>query len=473
MKKRAVTVLIILMFFSVTLSAFTEQKSTSEQQDNVEVTVYNSNIGLVKDIRNIDLERGTVSLRFMDVASSINPRSVHIKSISHPGRLSVLEQNYEYDLMNPSKLMDKYVGRKVKLLRINEFKGEKEIVEAKLLSYNQNQPIYKIDDEIYLGYSGRVILPEIPENLIARPTLVWLLNNSSNYSQKIEVSYLTHNITWEADYIMVISKNDKSCDMNGWVTINNTSGTTYDNAKLKLIAGDVHRVYGETRYDKYATRTMEKAAAAPQFKEEEFFEYHIYKLQRRSDIKNNQSKQIQLLKANDVSVKKELIVYGSQNYFTGRYREKIPKIDVNVYISFMNSSDNEMGMPLPKGIVRLYKKDSEDALQFIGEDRINHTPKDEEVRVKVGKAFDVVCERIQTDYNKISYNTYETEWEIKVRNHKKEEVIVSLIEPMYADWKVLESNYKFKKLDAHTIRFDVPVSPDEEASVTYRVRVHW
>ncbi len=470
-KNRCLTFALILIF-PMTIFGLIEQTSTAADQENVEVTVYNSNLGLIEDVREIALEKGRVALKFMDVASSINTRSVHIKSLSYPDKLRVLEQNYEYDLMSPSKLMDKYVGKEVKLLRYNEFKDTTEIVTATLLSNNNNQPIYKIDNEIYLGYGGRVILPEIPEDLIARPTLVWLLENGTNKKHKIQVSYLTNDINWSADYVMVVRKGNKSCDLNGWVTINNRGGTAYKDAKLKLVAGEVHRAE-EERFDRIYAKAELAEAASPQFKEEGFFEYHIYTLNRRSTLKNNQEKQIQLLEANNVSIKKELIVYGYQGYFTRRYTEKIPKQDVNVFISFMNSKDNKMGMPLPEGIIRLYTPDEENTLQFIGEDRIEHTPIDEEVRVKVGKAFDVVCERRQTDFERISDKTYETEWEIAFRNHKKEDVKISLIEPLFGDWEIIKSTHNYEKIDAQTIHFDVTVPTGKEVKITYRVRVSW
>ncbi len=466
---------ILLLLCALTLTAVEEATSTLEEQKEVEVTVYNSNLGLVKDVREITLEEGEVSLRFMDVASQINTRSVHIKSKNYPNRLQILEQNYEYDLINHYKLMNKYVGKKIKLVTQNYYTDETEIVEAELLSNNDNQPVYRIDGEIYLGHTGRVILPEIPENLIARPTLIYLLQNGTGREHEVQVSYMTSNINWSADYVMVLSDDDKSCDINGWVTIDNRSGATYNNAKLKLIAGDVHTV------DQYAPQMMKYSMmeaegvsrSQPQFQEQEFFEYHIYTLTRPSTIKNNQEKQIQLLEATEVPVNKELIVYGSQAYFVQKYQEKIPKQDVNVYISFDNSDENNMGMPLPKGIIRIYKPDHQKTLQFIGEDQIDHTPKDEEIKVKVGKAFDVVCERTQTDYETIGYYTYETAWEIKVRNHKKEPAEVTLVEPLYADWTMLQNSHKYTQVDAHTIRFDVDVEPDEEVTITYRVRVTW
>lgn len=463
--------LIAILFSCFSLKAITEHSTDIEDQEEISVTVYNSNIGLIKDVREVYMERGEVSLKFMDVASQINTKSVQVKSLTSPHNMQILEQNYEYDLMNYSKMMDKFVGKKVKLLTTNEFKDKKEVVEAKLMSYNSGQPIYKIDNEIHLGHSGRVILPEIPENLIATPTLIYLLDNNYGRTQKLQATYLTGGINWIADYVMEVSEDDKECDINGWVTINNTSGATYKDAKLKLVAGEVHRVEDlRDRTQIYAEKAA-RQAGAPQFEEEEFFEYHLYKLNRKSTLKNNQEKQIQLLEAKGVSIDKELVVYGISGYYTRRYREKIPKQDVNVYLSFKNSKDNRMGMALPKGTIRIYKPDSDGMLQFIGEDRIDHTPENEIIRVKVGKAFDVVCERTQTDYSRISDYVYETSWEITLRNHKEEETYVSLIEPLWGDWEVISSSHKYEKVDAHTIKFRVNVKPEEEEKVTYTVRV--
>jgi len=446
-------------------------KSTTEDQKNIEVTVYNSNLALVKDTRVISLPAGRGELRFMDVAAHIMPVTVLIKSLNHPDDLMVLEQNYEYDLMSPRKLMDKFVGKKVKIIDYNPYQDKKEILEAILLSNNEGE-IYRINNEIYLGHAGYKVLPEIPANLIAKPTLMWLYNNNTNSPHELEVSYLTNNLTWKADYVMSVNQEDNRADLSGWVTLDNKSGATYENAKLKLVAGEVHRAErADTRM--WAKQAMKAPTAEAGFVEKAFFEYHIYDLQRRTTIKDNQTKQVSLLEATGVNVQKEMLVRGNQYYFYSSYRDQDIKTPVEVFIKFKNSQSNNMGMPLPAGIMRLYKADTDGSLQFIGEDSIKHTPKDEEVRLKIGEAFDVVAERKQTDYQVLSPHLYESAWEISLRNHKKEDIMVGVSEPLTSDWEIINASHDYTKVDAFTIRFDVPVRKDEEVKVKYRVRVRY
>jgi hypothetical protein len=447
----------------------TASKSTVEDQIEVQVAVYNNNIGLIKDTRKIILPSGEGELRFMGVASRIMPVTVHVKSLNYPKDFSVVEQNYEYDLMNANKLLDKYVGKNIKIMIWNEYQDRKETVEATLLSNNNGQ-IYRINDEIYIGHPGIKVLPEIPEDLIAKPTLTWLYNNKTTKEHNLEVSYLTNNISWKADYVVVLNKEDTSADISGWVTLDNKSGATYKNASLKLIAGDVHRVTEELKDNRYMM-VQTARAAAPQFEEKAFFEYHIYDLQRKTTIKDNQTKQISLLEATGTKIQKELLVEGSQGIFTRHYRSHNPKQPVTVYIKFVNTEDNHLGIPIPKGIMRLYKMDSEGGLLFIGEDRVEHTPVDEEISLKIGEAFDVVAERIQTDYKQITTGLHESEWEITLKNHKKENVTVSIIEPLFGNWTVINNSHPYTKKDAFTIRFDVTVPKDGEVKVKYRVRV--
>lgn len=473
MKRIFLVTVVVIFCVSGFVQAETATKSTIDDQVAVEVTVYNSNLGLVKDTRKIKLPKGKESeLRFMDVASYIMPVTVHAKSLTAPDQFTILEQNYEYDLMSQQKLLDKYVGKKIKLMEDNQYQDRKSVVEATLLSNNNGQ-IYQIGDEIYLGYPGYQVLPKIPENLIAKPTLTWLFANNTAGAQDLQVSYLTSNIGWKADYVLVLDKTDATADLSGWVTIDNKSGAIYNNAKLKLVAGDVNRVQGNMdkgmRYAKNEAMLM--APGGNQFQEQGFFEYHIYDLQRPTTIKDNQTKQISLLEANGFDAAKEFLVYGEQGYFTMQYQEQNPKQKVYVYVKFKNAKENRLGMPLPAGIMRLYKQDDKGALQFIGEDRINHTPKDEEVKLKVGEAFDVVVERKQVDFKQISRQMYETEWEIKIRNHKTEDVVVGLIEPVPGDWTMISNSQGYEKLDAFTARFDVNVSKDGEAVVKYRIRV--
>lgn len=485
MTARYVSIVLTVMFlmcFGHSAVAFAERNEAGQgvvssgfgDQTGVAVTIYNVNLGLVKDQREIRLPRGTGGLRFMDVASQIIPASVYIKSLTNPDSLHILEQNYEYDLLNPQKLLDKYVGKEVKLYYKNPYTEREEIVTATLLS-NNGGPIFKIGDEITFGHPGRIIFPKVPENLISKPTLIWLVDNKLSTSHRVEASYLTNGINWRADYVVTLDDKDDRAGLSGWVTIDNKSGAAYKDAGIKLVAGDVNRVKDEYEYKNKMMRYAAKAESmpAPQFKEEEFFEYHIYTLQRPATIKENQTKQISLLKAEDIPVKKELMFRGARHYYHSRYGEAITNQKVGVFIEIANKKGNNLGMPLPKGIVRVYKHDKEGSLQFVGEDSIDHTPKDEKIRIKLGDAFDVVGTRKQTDWKKIAYDTYEAAFEISLRNHKKEDVVVKVVEPIPGDWTMLSSSHEHKKTDAFGAEFNIPVPKDKETKLTYRVRMRY
>ncbi len=447
--------------------------STLKDQTEIAVTIYNVNLGLIKDKRKIKLSQGAGELRFMDVAAKIIPTSVYIKSLTNHDNLKVLEQNYEYDLMNPQKLLDKYVGKEVKLYYKNPYTEREEIKTATLLS-NNGGPIFKIGDEITFRHPGRIIFPKVPENLISKPTLIWLIENNTLSTQKIEASYLTDGINWRSDYVVTLNDKDDKADISGWVTIDNKSGTTYKKAKLKLVAGDVHRVRDEREYrDKMMRYAAKTRISEEQFKEEEFFEYHIYTLQRPSTIKNNQTKQISLVRAENIPVKKELLYHGARYYYYNRHEQAISDKKIGVFIEIKNKKENNLGIPLPKGIVRVYKHDSEGSLQFVGEDSIDHTPKDEKVRVKLGDAFDVVGSRKQMDWKKKAYDTYEASYEISLRNHKKDDVAVKVVEPIPGEWKIIKSSHPYKKTEAHTAEFNIKVPKDKEIKLTYRVRIRY
>ena len=354
-------------------------------------------------------------------------------------------------------------------MRWNEFQDRKEAVEAVLLSSKQG-PIYKINDEIYLGYPGYEVLPGLPEDFVAEATLSWLYENRTEKAHKLEVSYLTTNINWKADYIVLLREDSSFSDISAWVSLNNESGTTYKNAHLKLIAGKIHRAQ-EARVG-YLIKSLTQAETFrfEQFEEKTFSEYHLYELKRPTTIKDKETKQISLLKASNVNIQKDFLLYGTNAYFTRPYGEPTPKQPVSVYIKFKNSEDNNLGVPLPAGIMCIYK-DEGGSLQFIGEDRISHTPKDEEVRLKIGKAFDVVAERVQTDYKKIATRLYESEWEITIKNHKEKDVTVGIVEPLSGNWQIIRNSHPYQKLDASTIRFDVNVPREQEVKVSYQVRV--
>ena len=445
--------------------------SRLEDQEEVAVTVYNSNLGLVKDTRRVHLSNGLTDLKFTGVAAQIMPQTVHIQSLTDPGGLEVLEQNYLYDLLTPEKLLEKFVGQEIKVLK------DGIEIPVTILSAN-NGLVYRMGNRIFTdrgGYPGQLIFPEIPENLIPKPTLVWRLENRLDRSQKLEATYLTQGINWKADYVMVLDKEDRRTDLTGWVTLDNKSGTGYRNAKLKLVAGDVNRVFDQYGY-MAAARTLDEAAAkaaAPAFSEQAFFEYHLYTLQRPTTIKDNETKQVTLLSANQVPVTKRFLYYGAQDYYRTPYGVPVSNQKIGVYVELANKTENHLGMPFPKGTVRVYKADGDGSLQFVGEDRIDHTPKDETIKIKIGEAFDIVAERKQTEWRKLGVDLYEVAFEVGLRNHKDSPVTVSVIEPIPGDWEILQSSHDYQKVEAHTVQFDIPVKKNSEAKLQYRVRMRF
>jgi hypothetical protein len=445
------------------------QAITRADQKDVMVTIYNGNLGLVKDTREVRLDAGTLEVQFADVAALIDPTSVHLKSLTEQGSLRILEQNYEYDLLTSAKLLEKYVGKKVRLYQSN---GTYQ--DATLLS--TNGPIYEINGQIHMGHSGQIVLPALPENLVSKPTLVWLLRNAKAAAQRVEASYLTGGIGWKADYVMVINAADTLSDLTGWVTVDNKSGSTYSNAALKLVAGDINRAPDRRREG----RLMEVAAKAASvdnaerdFKSEGFFEYHLYTLDGRTTVKDNQTKQLALMSAADVPVDKHFIYYGAADYYRTQYGVPMSNQKVGVYLELKNSKENRLGLPLPKGRVRVYKADTSGSQQLIGEDWVDHTPKDEKIKIKMGDAFDVVGQRTQKDWKRIALNLYEVEWEISLRNHKKEAVTVEVMEPMPGDWEVLRASHPHEKIQAFTAQWKIPVPKDGETKLTYRIRVRF
>jgi hypothetical protein len=444
-------------------------ESGDDDQTTVRITVYNNGLGLVKDTRRIEIPVGQGQLRFMDVATHIMPASVFVTSLNAPAELGIVEQSYEYDLLSPERLLDRYVGRKIKLVEWNAFQDRKDEVEAVLLSNHQG-PIYQIGNDIFLGHPGYRVLPELPSDLVSRPTLAWLFENRSAGEHDLEVSYLTKNIIWTADYVLTLTEDDTHGDLSGWVTLDNRSGASYRNALVKLVAGEVQRVEAQAKPELYAARAMQMKSA-PALEEKGFFEYHAYDLKRKTTIADKQTKQVRLIQTSRVRAQKKLLVRGQRHYLTQRFQEHVPRQPVGVYVVLTNAPADNLGIPLPAGVVRVYQRDESGSPQFVGEDRIDHIPREEEITLKVGEAFDVVTERRQTDYRKISSRLHESEWEIRLRNHKEQEIKVGVLEPLMGNWKVIANSHKYTKADAFSIRFDVDVPSDGEVKIVYRVRV--
>jgi hypothetical protein len=452
--------------------------TTLADQSDLALAVYNSNLSLVRDVRKFTLPAGESRLRFMDIAASINPATVHFRSMTEPSKLSVLEQNYEYDLLDPNKLLQKYVGREVTLVRAKLASGTTEYDEMKatLLALN-GAPVWKIGNEIVTGLSYESIrFPALPENLFERPTLLWTLQNSGARQHKVEASYLTSNLSWSADYVLNVAKNETSGDLDGWVTLVNHSGTQFKNAQLQLVAGDIHRVVAEYGRDEMrAMQSMVKAAnASAPFQQEAFSEYHLYSLSRRTSILDQESKQISLLNASRFPLQKVYVVNGQSYYYRVAAQPGAPVKDpVQVFYKFKNEDKAGLGMPLPAGTIRVYQADSRGGSLFVGEDHIDHTPKDETISLHIGNAFDIVAERKQTDYKKLSDRLYEFEYEITLRNHKDAPITVEVNEPIGGDWEVINSTYKFTKTAAFAAQFQVPVEKDGTSVLRYRVRVRY
>lgn len=457
--RTVISSLCVLSLFTVGNAALAQGKT--ESSVGTEITVYNQNFGLVKDQRILDLKNGVNTIRFTDVAQQIDPTSVHFKSITDPGSIEILEQNYQYDLISPDKLLEKYIGKEI-TVRTQVDKIEKTL-HGTLLS-SQDGLVLQTADGLVLKPTGTIELPSLPEGLISKPTLVWTLDAQKPGTHRTEISYITNGLTWKADYVVVVGKNDNLVDLTGWVTLDNQSGASYKDARLKLVAGDVHRVTPTVKYDTYS-RNLIMAKAASSFVEKPFFEYHLYTLNRKTTLNNRETKQVSLLSANSIPVQRKYIFESTHGYYLENNTQK-----VQVFLDLMNSQANHLGMPLPKGKIRVYKSDEDGLLQFVGEDQIDHTPKDEKIHLNLGNAFDLTGERKRIDYKKISDRVREETFEISLRNHKNVPVVINVVEHPAGDWQILQTNFKYTKKDSSTVEFPIQVMPNQSQKLVYRIR---
>lgn len=455
--------------------------TTLKDQKALSVTIYNDNLALVKDQRLVRLGKGDGDLAFQDVSAQIRPETALLRNLSSPAGFWVNEQNFDFDLLTPSKLLEKYVGETVTVIRNvpnADGPGAKEVREsAQVLSTNSGT-VLQFADRIETSVPGRIVFPKVPENLRARPTLVLSLHSPLESAQKLELSYLTGGLSWRADYVANLAPDEKTLDLSGWVTLTNQSGTTYPDATLQLVAGDVNRVQPAFSSALQMAPGIAGYADKPQMKEQSLFDYHLYTLERSTTLKESQTKQVALLTASSVPVRKEYVLQGKNYYYQAQYGELGDKLKVGVYVEFENRVEAHMGMPLPKGIVRVYKRDAEGRAQFVGEDSIDHTPKNEQVRLKLGEAFDITARRKQTDFKSLGRqgqwrNVFETAFEVELRNAKKEPVTVSVLEPISGDWEIVEQSHPSTKEAAGTARFRVQVPAEGKATLSYRARVRW
>lgn len=480
--------IVALALFLLGSLSYAEERN----KEGVGLTIYSApdqgrsgGYAIVKEWRRLNLKKGRNRFKFQDVAKLIDATTVSFKSLTDPENTLVLEQNFEYDLVSTEKLLAKYIDKKIILEKEDDRGKAIGRKEATLLSA-QGGNVVEMDGQIHLNPAGRIILPSLPEGLIARPTLVWLLEADKEGSHLAKVTYETKGLGWHSDYIVIAKEGDRALDLSGWVTIDNKSGATYKDAQLKLVAGDVHRapepdrVY-ERRYKALAAVESEGSG----FAEKSFFEYHLYTLGRPSTLADNSIKQLELFRpVLDVPAKKIFLYYGNPGRY---YFFSSPQTDrnlgtgsnkkVDIYLSFKNDESSGLAIPLPAGQVRVYKEDPDDgSLEFIGEDNIDHTPKNEEVLLKLGSAFDIVGERKQTDFKVDNDRDWmEESFEIASRNHKEEDVEVTVKENLFrwTNWEITENSHPYEKIDSRTIHFKVKVPKDEEVKITYTVKYTW
>ncbi len=470
----------ILSAFSATANTaeLPEIRSTLHDQQSVAVTIYNHNLALVKDQRKIDLHSGLNSLALRDVSAQIKPETALLRSLSNVGSMTILEQNFDFDLLTPQKMLEKYVGKTVTIARINPATGAETTEQATVLSAN-NGVVMRIGNRIETGIPGRIIYDDVPSNLRDRPTLVTSFNNKTAATQIVELSYLTGGLGWKADYVAELSSKEDSVDLSGWVTLSNTSGTSYNNAKLQLVAGDVNTVRENYPRPVAMQKTLVMAAADNAgMAEESLLEYHLYSLDRPTTIAENQTKQVALLSATGVPARKELVLRGADYYYASSHGDLGQKLKVGTFIEFDNKEAAKLGMPLPKGIMRVYKKDSQGNAQFVGEDKIDHTPKNEKVRLKLGDSFDVTADKKQTDFKVLprpakGNSMFESAYEIVLKNAKNERVTVTVQEPIPGDWKILQENHVSQKATSNTAVWKVEIPAEGKTILNYRVQVKY
>ena len=463
-----------VVFATCLAHAAPEPMTTLKDQQEVAVTIYNENLALIKDTRKVKLPAGESKLAWRDVSARMRAETALLRNITHPKGLSLVEQNFDFDLLTPQKLLEKYVGQNVTVLRTHPTTGVDTREEATVLATNDGI-VLKYFDRIETGVPGRIAFKSVPANLRDRPTLVVSLNAAQAREDTLELSYLTAGLSWRADYVAELSKNDDKLDLNGWVTLTNASGATYQNARLQLVAGDVNQVQDMVQRSRAlqapATAALEKRAMV----EESLFEYHLYTLDRLTTIAENQTKQVALMSATAVPVAKELLLRGADYYYRSSYGDIGQRMKVGVFVEFENKGAG-LGIPLPKGVVRVYKKDSAGNAQFVGEDRVDHTPKNEKIRLKLGEAFDVTADKKQTSFEKIAgtsrYNyIFDVAFEIVLKNAKDESVQVKVVEPIPGDWQMLSESTGHIKEAANTAVWNVKVPANGKAILTYKARV--
>ncbi len=474
---RSVLATLPLLLASLAASAapaVPEQRSTLDDQQALAVTIYNQDLALIKDARRVAILSGTSRLAWRDVSAQMKPQTALLRAVSQPDAFQVLEQNFDFDLLTPAKLLEKSVGQTVRVVRTHPTTGAETVETARVLA-TSGGPVLQIGDRIETGIPGRIVYDQLPPQLRDRPTLVAELQARQAGTQTVELSYLSGGLSWQADYVAELDASGARLDLNGWITLTNRSGSAYPNAKLQLVAGDVNRVQEVLNQGMTNARALAAPAPAPAaVTQQSLFEYHLYTLARPTTIADNQTKQVALMQAAAVPVRRELLLAGQPYYYSNAAGEIGRKLKPGVFIEFANREEAGLGQPLPRGVVRVYQRDGEGRAQFIGEDRIDHSAKNETLRLKLGEAFDVTADRTQTDYKRRESSvksgfSHESAFEIVLRNAKPEAVTVTVREPVPGDWKMLEESQRHTRVAAGTAQWQVSVPANGSTTLKYRV----
>jgi hypothetical protein len=480
------------------MAAMATSPALAQNDQNFSLTIYNGGFALVRDQRTLTLTSGISEIDVENVPARIDPTSVLLRSLDAPNSLRILEQNYRFDLISPETLLDKSVGQRLSILQTLP-DGRQTVLNGTLMNpaspvqipgrqqYSSGPVIQLEDGSVVLRPQGQITLEKMPPNVTPRPTLNWMVDSDESGSQRVELAYMTEGMSWEASYVALVSSDDTTLDLAGWVTLNNQSGIDYNNAELTLMAGDVRRVQPQPQMELMYARAamMDTASGASQFEEKSFFDYHLYTMARPTTIRDREIKQLSLLGAEEVPVEKHYIYDPRGNWFNSWYSpgrgnydpgaggDTITDAKINMKLRFENREENNLGMPLPKGKVRVYKMDDGGRQQFVGEDNIDHTPRNEEISLYIGDAFDIVGEFKRTNYQRIDDRTVRESFEVELRNRKETDETITVIGRVWSDWEVLDKSHEFEKKDARTIEFKIPVEADGTTTLTYTVQTRW
>lgn len=445
-----------------------EVVSGAAEREATAITVYNDDLALIKERRKLNLPAGLARLSLREVSGQMRPETALLKAVTG-SPITLVEQNFDFDLLTPAKLLEKYVGHEVTVIRSHPTTGEERRDKATVLSAN-NGVVLRFADRIETGVPGRIVFDAVPANLRDRPTLSVLLEGAGG-SQSLELSYLTGGLSWKADYVANLTADGKHMDLSGWVTLTNKSGAAYDEARLQLVAGTVNRVRPQAQMA-YAMPAPVPMARKAEVAQEALMDYHLYSFERPTSIADNQTKQLALLSATAVPVQREYLLAGNDWYYRERYGQIGQKLKPAVFIQFENKG-GQLGKPLPAGVVRAYARDSKGAAQFVGEDRVEHTAKNEKVKLKLGEAFDITADRTQTAYRKLGDSSAETSYRIDIRNAKEEAVTVRVQEPLPGDWEITQETHKHGKESSRLAAWNIEVPAGGAATLEYTARVRW